>query len=311
MSVRLGISRDRPLLDKTLHVFGDRATGAPRAVTPFQRMPVVYERAFGGAGVWENPVGTGGPGSRLLPNIVDPRDARRVAGFGPVAPGWAPRRAMLGGVTPEGLSGAVAVVPEGFDFRFFQAAPADQQIERIRGDEWILLDGMSASGARMQSRLPMVMAAARRQAVSGGGAQGAQGAQAVELRADMLVIDADRMVASLIWRGRFAVSSIESLRGVQILVGLEQPGKAVAWPAAGAQGGRRAAEERGAAAGSGRRRRTSRRRLAMWMSRRSWGRWCLLRRGGRELRGAGLWGAGQWGAGQWGAARWGDRARVL
>jgi hypothetical protein len=93
MSVRLGISREKPVIDKTLHVFGARAAANASAITPFQKMPLVYERAFGGAGVWENPVGVGGPGSASLPNVVDPRDPRRVAGFGPIAPHWAPRRA--------------------------------------------------------------------------------------------------------------------------------------------------------------------------------------------------------------------------
>jgi hypothetical protein len=83
MSVRLGVSRDRPLVDKVLHVFGSRSAAAPQSIAPFQRMPIVYERAFGGPGVDENPAGTVGPGGAALPNIVDPRDPRRPAAFGP------------------------------------------------------------------------------------------------------------------------------------------------------------------------------------------------------------------------------------
>ncbi|MFO0593200.1 MAG: DUF2169 domain-containing protein [Polyangiaceae bacterium] len=228
MSVRLGLSRERPVLDKTLHVFGARGVNNPAAVAPFQKMPLVYERAFGGPGTPENPVGVGGPASAVFPNIVDPKDPRKVAGFGPLSPHWASRRALLRGVDPAVLDGPMWDVPAGFDWRFFQAAPQDQQIERLHGDEWIVLDGMDAARPRVQSRLPEVTARARRRAVDGRGAVSEEG---VELRADMLVIDADRGVASLVWRGRFAVDSMESLARVTVLVGLEQPGKPVAWPA--------------------------------------------------------------------------------
>jgi hypothetical protein len=79
MRVRLGLSDGaRSLLDKTLLV---------RKREGFSRMPLVYERAFGGLGFPENPFGegfmeedpTGGP------NVIYPADPKRVAGFGPIA----------------------------------------------------------------------------------------------------------------------------------------------------------------------------------------------------------------------------------
>lgn len=228
MSIRLGIFRESPLIDKTLHVFGSRAAANPVATMPFQKMPIVYERAFGGAGVWQNPVGTGGPGSKALPNIVDPKDPNRPAGFGPVSGQWAPRRGFLAGADPALLEQAIFEAPQGFDWRYFQAAPTDQQLDALRGDEWILLDGIHPQHARVQSRLPQVRAAARkRTAGKSGGAD-----QPVELRADMLVIDADAEVASLVWRGRFAVESVDALRSMSVLAGLETPGRPIAWPEA-------------------------------------------------------------------------------
>lgn len=227
MSVRLGVSRDRPVIDKTLHVFGARAVANPGAISPFQRMPLVYERSNGGAGTWENPVGTGGPGSRVLPNIVDPKDPHKVAGFGPISPQWAPRRALLRGMDPSSLEAPIWDVPAGFDWRFFQPAPADQQVDRLYGDEWIVLDGMDPALPRVQARLPQVSARARR-SLRGANASSADGS--IDLRADMLVIDADRRIASLIWRGRFAVESLEAVDRMSVLVGIEQPGCPVAWP---------------------------------------------------------------------------------
>ncbi len=190
-------------------------------------MPLVYERAFGGAGVWQNPAGIGGPMSTVLPNIVDPKDPRKVAGFGPIARSGCRGGRCFAGLDPAGVEGAVWDVPAGFDWRFFQAAPEDQQIERLRGDEWIVLDGMNEALPRVQSRLPQVIAVARRRVEM---ATGAVTDQPIELRADMLVIDADRLLASLVWRGRFVVESLEAVERTQVLVGLEMPGRPVAWP---------------------------------------------------------------------------------
>jgi len=46
LSARLSIFRERALLDKTVHVFGDRAAASPGSPLPFQRMPLRYDLAF-------------------------------------------------------------------------------------------------------------------------------------------------------------------------------------------------------------------------------------------------------------------------
>lgn len=228
MSVRLGLSRDKPVLDKTLHVFGARAVTDPASVAPFQKMPLVYERAFGGASVRDNPVGTGGPGSTVLPNIVDPKDPRRPAGFGPLSPEWAHRRGLLRGMATPPLDGSIWDVPAGFDWGYFQAAPPDQQIDRLHGDEWIVLDGMNAERPRVQSKLPQVTARATRRIPDG---RGATTEEVVELKADTLVIDADSGTASLVWRGRFPVPGLDVVSKARVFVGLELPGRPIPWPA--------------------------------------------------------------------------------
>lgn len=228
MSVRLGLSRDKPVLDKTLHVFGARAVSSPATVAPFQKMPLVYERAFGGAGVLENPVGTGGPGSAVLPNIVDPKDPRRPAGFGPLSAEWAHRRGLLRGMATPPLDGSIWDVPAGFDWGYFQAAPPDQQIDRLHGDEWIVLDGMNAERPRVQSKLPQVTARAIRRIRDG---RGATTEEAVDLKADTLVIDAASGTASLVFRGRFPVPGLDVVSKAHVFVGLELPGRPIPWPA--------------------------------------------------------------------------------
>ncbi len=223
-AVRLALYREHALLDKTLHVFGDRAApGAPPQ--PFLRIPLGWERAFGGPGCHDNPAGVGfarGP-SRAQPNVVDPADARRPAGFGPIPRPWRPRRRLIGALDPffDGPPGGASLdIPDGTDLRFYQPAPADQQTDYLRGDEWIILDGLHPVASRARTRLPSARAEARRYPASGP-------PQPIELTADTLVIDADQQVCSVIWRGCFRLD--EAPEHACVHAGLALPGHAVAW----------------------------------------------------------------------------------
>jgi hypothetical protein len=140
---------------------------------PFERMPLVYERAFGGfdksdanpgkhAGDDRNPVGAGFAATdskaRLeglpLPNLEDPRqpikswkDRPPVAGFGFVARSWLPRRLLAGSYDEAWLKTRSPLLPADFDERFFNGAPADQVVApHLRGGEPVLISGVSADG---------------------------------------------------------------------------------------------------------------------------------------------------------------------
>ncbi|MDI1437640.1 DUF2169 family type VI secretion system accessory protein, partial [Polyangium sorediatum] len=225
LSARLAIFRERGLLDKTIHVFGDRAANAPQAPRPFDRMPLLYERA---ALTDDNPVGVP-PSAPTLPNLVDPRGPTRAAGFGPYGRYWPHRRRLLGNVDRKRLDGVVAEIPDGFDFRWFNPAPPDQQIEFLRGEEWIVLDGMHPTLPRVQSRLPQVRAKACTYLVGPGGP--GQG-RVIDLVADLLVIDADRLVASLVFRGNFAFDRLETVPQLRAFADVELPGNPIRWPEA-------------------------------------------------------------------------------
>jgi uncharacterized protein YjbI with pentapeptide repeats len=236
-AVRLAIARDQPRLDKALHVFGDRATGATHA-EPFQRMPLVYERAYGGPGLAENPVGVGAPAMGAQPNVVDPKNPQRPAGFGPISRYWPARASLLGTCDAQELLAADPEIPEGFDWRYFHAAPPDQQIELLRGDEWIVLDGLHPSLPRVQTRLPSAVGRARWQMAT---STGVGPLQAIELAADTLVIDADRLICSVVWRGRIALDQADLASAVRVFAGVELAGQPINWarahsPAASALG---------------------------------------------------------------------------
>ncbi len=196
-SVRLGLAREATLLDKSLHVFGDRAGGAPAL---FSRMPLTYDRALGGPGL-ANPVGS------HRPNVVDPRDGTRPGGFGPIPRSWPERATRLAPGQAVALDAPLPELPDATRWDYFQAAPPDQQIDYLRGGEWLVLDGLHPQLARLQTRLPSASAVAR---------LGGPTEVPLRLACDTLAIDGDRQVLAMVWRGLYEVvggkSAIPSLR---------------------------------------------------------------------------------------------------
>ncbi|XXX80300.1 DUF2169 domain-containing protein [Sorangium sp. So ce134] len=228
MIARLAIYRgETRLLDKRLTIVGDRSPVPPWRSQPFQRMPLVYERAFGGPGVPDNPVGVGASSSAApaLPNLLDPFQPTRAAGMGPISPRWPARQRLLGAAEARGGGPPQAGLPAGFDWRYFHAAPPDQQLPFLHGDEWLVLDGLHPGLPRVQTQLPSARALARRYPAGAGG----QG-QPVELAADTLVIDADRQICSVVWRGSFALDRAEDRASIRVCAGLELPGHPLSWP---------------------------------------------------------------------------------
>lgn len=171
-------------LAKTVRVFGDRvwrdgATVTATAPAPFERMPLVWERAYGGTdqaaghprGEPRNPVGAGfrAPDGekRLdglpLPNLEDPgepvldwKDAPPPAAFAPVAPHWLPRRAFAGTYDEAWQSGRAPYLPRDFDPRFFQLAPPGLVAPGyFQGGETVDVTGATPAG-RLTFRLPRI-----------------------------------------------------------------------------------------------------------------------------------------------------------
>lgn len=166
-------------LQKVLRVFGDRTWGTFGASSPepFERMPLVYERAYGGGDSrsrtpeqdwdWRNPVGTGfvvsgahAAGVRL-PNVEDPRslisswrDRPAPAGFAAIASHWQPRAGFAGTYDEHWMKTRQPLLAEDLDDRYFQCAPLDQQAPQwLRGGEPVALQGLTPGG-RLSFNLP-------------------------------------------------------------------------------------------------------------------------------------------------------------
>jgi hypothetical protein len=168
-------------VQKVLRVHGDRTwtTLGPSSPHPFVKMPLVYERAYGGVDQysghperdwdWRNPVGVafavsrGHLKGRPLPNIEYPddpfiswSDRPRPAGFGPIASHWQPRASFAGTYDDRWMQERQPLLPDDFDDRYFQIAPPDQQApEFLRGGEPVILRGLTPTGD-VRFQLPRV-----------------------------------------------------------------------------------------------------------------------------------------------------------
>jgi hypothetical protein len=170
-------------LGRTVRVFGDRlwdsrsGVAAMSWVAPFTRMPLVWERAYGGADETErgpsaeprNPVGTGfraAKGTRAIdglrvanlehPNslISGPGDRPAPAGFAPIAPHWSPRLSFAGTYDEAWQAARAPYLPDDFDARFFHVAPNGlSSATPLQGGEPVELRGVTRGGL-VQFTLP-------------------------------------------------------------------------------------------------------------------------------------------------------------
>jgi len=219
---RLALAREKLLLDKSIQVIGDE-----RGARPFQRMPLVYERAFGGPRFPDNPVGTGAAPGSASPNLIHPSSPTAVACFGPLRRDWPARAGSLRGVDLAELAAPVPALPTAFDMSFFHAAPADQRVDYLHGDEWLLLEGLSPTLPQIRTRLPVAAARARIW-----GHPDLCDGRAIDLVCDTMRIDADRGLCSLVWRGSFPLPSEESLWTLRVIAGVTTNQFTPEWPAA-------------------------------------------------------------------------------
>ncbi|WP_437738672.1 DUF2169 family type VI secretion system accessory protein [Sorangium sp. So ce1335] len=200
-------------IDKAIQVRGDSwfaPDGSLGEPAPFTRMPLRWERAAGGPHT-SNPIGvpTGNGaladrwGRARAPNLLPVASSTAMrhghlwpAGFGPLRPEW-PDRAQRLRRHAAGWDHArwtEQALPEGIDPGYFNVAPLDQVTNDLTGAEPIVLEHLHPRYPRLATRL---RAPAPRAIALTNGAE-----QRVPLRCDTLVIDADRGVAALVWRGQ-------------------------------------------------------------------------------------------------------------
>jgi hypothetical protein len=140
------------------------------APEPFEVMKISYDNAFGGVDsskddpkdvktYLENPIGRGysyfknGIDGHPLPNteelgkpVENPAGSYRPMSLGPIGRNWQPRVRFAGTYDKDWLETRAPFWPDDFDYRYFQAAPAEQQIPHPVGGEEVVLRNLTADG---------------------------------------------------------------------------------------------------------------------------------------------------------------------
>lgn len=172
---------------KVFSVVGDRRwisgiTGIrASSPAPFVRKPISYDVAFGGLDAFHenpaehrafmrNPVGRGWhhhlngkyvegtplPNTEQLDHpVAAPNGEYEPMSFGPVGRGWASRLPYAGTYDQDWIDNTFPFLPADFRDEYYQAAPADQQIDFPRGGEEVTLLNLTPSG-RVVFRLPAI-----------------------------------------------------------------------------------------------------------------------------------------------------------
>jgi hypothetical protein len=217
-------------LAKTVRVIGDRywikSLGSVYMShpEPFEKIPLIYERAFGG---WDrshpdpdkhafeprNPVGTGFRSKHgrfeegiRLPNLEDPKtpiqnygDTPPPASFGFTSPDWQPRAAFAGTYDAAWMENRMPLLPVDFDRRFFNAASLGLIAPGyLKGDEPVCIEGASPRG-KISFNLPGVPPPECRVQLTG------RRDTLVETNLDTVIINTDEDIVLLIWRGYLPV----------------------------------------------------------------------------------------------------------
>jgi len=228
-------------LKEIVKILGDRVWGKVLGMkmmtnpVPFERIPLIYERAFGG---WDrshsdpakhafeprNPVGTGFRSKKgnfeegiRLPNLEDPKhplrsygDTPPPVGFGFISPNWQPRASLAGTYDEKWMKERMPLLPADFDRRFFNAAsPGLVAAGYLKGNEPVLIENASPSG-RLMFNLPGVLPPKVHVELRGGVHHD------LTANLDTVIINTDENLLFLIWRTHLVVR-----RGPQDVVAIQ------------------------------------------------------------------------------------------
>jgi hypothetical protein len=215
-AVSLRVETGKTTLQKTLTVYGPRVWQpsllglSPGPAGKMGPTPLIWELAYGGfddsgefTAEWRNPAGTGflerrkDLAGRPAPVIEDRRSpiasiSPAPAGFGPIPPGWSPRRERGGTHDDAWRRERAPLRPLDFDPRHHCCAPEGQWSETpLLGDEAIEVLGATPEGA-WRFRLPR-FAPEFHVTLRGS-------TEVRETHLDTLLIDADAGTVELTWR---------------------------------------------------------------------------------------------------------------
>lgn len=209
MTVRLQLEQHgAAAIDKALRIVGP-AGGS------FSMMPVGYEYAPAGDGAFATPIGVS---ARAHANVLDPIDRGRAAGFGPLAEAWAVRRDLLTSSQLSRIHAPVMDLAHDLDWRYFQTAPPDQQLDSLAPDAKVTIAGFDAGRPRVTAELP---GASAKGVIFGLDPRDPRRPTELWFRADSLHIHADDAACVVCWRAVVEVPSEAVMPALFVVAGVE------------------------------------------------------------------------------------------
>jgi len=222
-------------LEKVLRVQGERCWvgghgSAIAGPVPFDKLPLRYERAFGGSYMDEakrkvvylaNPVGVGFAPAAIvrapLPNfeyrgalVTSVKDRPAPAGFGFIPSGWKPRADFAGTFDEAWMETRRPLLPKNCDERFFNAVPQDQVLRpALKGGERVVLKNLHPRLEMLDFEIPKLAFAARFHIK--------ERTQEIAMVADTLLIEPDEERFSITFRASCAIDDdVKFLKSVLI-----------------------------------------------------------------------------------------------
>ncbi len=221
---------------KVLRIYGDRtwSNGYIRRPESFDRMPIIYENAFGGTQIVDdkvksaeqrNPVGKGFKGKRSrsemdgrsLPNIENPRqligdmlDEPDPAGFGVIASHWSPRSNYGGTYDEVWQEERAPYLPKDYDSRFQNSAsPGLIYPEYLVGGEPVKIVNMHEQGT-INFELPRINIKGRLKSPF-------YDLQKLQFNMETLILKPNELKLHMVWKSAFVCGSRASkIRSVDL-----------------------------------------------------------------------------------------------
>lgn len=216
-------------MDKSIEVFCDRAfrvqDGQLLEGNRFTKMPLVWERASSGPAS-ANPIGKrfdsrpDAYGMIAIANLQPPGHvvAKRADSFAPtcyapVAPVWPGRTQYLGRSSRKISEGAwnAQPLPADLDPTFFLMAPPDQHVPKIHSNERIILENLHPDHPHLLTSLPGLPPRAIANRATGE-------REEIALVGDTLLVDTDRGICSVVWRGRIGLRHLQEAGRITVWV---------------------------------------------------------------------------------------------
>lgn len=231
-------------IQKTVRVFGERqwtnTIGLKRISSPkpFNKIPLVYERAFGG---WDrtnanlkkhtfeqrNPFGRGYGKfveGKKLPNLENPKkriknpnDKPSPAGFGFIGPEWQTRVKYIGTYDKNWMETKMPLLPDDFDQRYYNAAHPDLIAQGyLKGNEPVEIVNASQNG-QLKFNLPGILPP------EGMVVMKDETKHSINTNLDTVIINTDDYILLLLWRGNIDIhGKIHEVNSLKVYMGKEK-----------------------------------------------------------------------------------------